>query len=85
MVSRYYPKEWGEIIEGKTSGEIYIIRKFLETTTRKFPNLILNKLWDRDFVFFSPQLDKETRLSDAELRRIYDYVEREMSRRMMGY
>jgi hypothetical protein len=85
MVSRYYPKEWGEVIEGKTSGEIYIIRKFLETTVRKIPNLVLNKLWNREFVFFSPQLETEKRLDDSELRRIFDYVNEEMSRRIRGY
>jgi len=89
MVSRYYPKEWGEIIEGKTSGEIYIIQKFLETTTRKFPNLILNRLWNRDFVFVSPQLEREKRLTNDELERVYDYIERKMSAewsmRLSGY
>jgi hypothetical protein len=79
MASRYYPKEWGEIIEGKTSGQIHIIRKFLETTTRKFPNLILNKLWSRDFIFVSPQLEREKRLDEDELERIYEYVSRKMA------
>ena len=85
MVSRYYPKEWGEIIEGKTSGETYIIRKFLEITTRKFPNLILNNLWNRNFVFVSPQLDRERQLSSDELRRICDYVKEDFADSMRGY
>lgn len=87
MVSRYYPKQWGEIIEGKTSGEIYIIRKFLETTTRKFPNLILNRLWNRAFVFVSPQPEREKRLDDNELERIYDYVQEKTNRelRSLGF
>lgn len=76
MVSRYYPKEWGEIIDGKTSGEIYIIRKFLEVTKRKFPNLILNRLLGRDFVFVSPQLEKKKQLDDDELERIREYIHR---------
>ncbi len=59
MISRYRPKEWGETIEGEKSGEIYIIQKFLETVTRKFPNLILNKLCNQNFVFMSPQLERE--------------------------
>ncbi len=59
MISRYRPKEWGETIQGEKTGEIYIIQKFLETVTRKFPNLILNKLLNRNFVFVSPQLESE--------------------------
>jgi hypothetical protein len=84
MVSRYYPKEWGEIIEGKTSGEIHAIKKFLETTTRKFPNLILNKLWNRDFVFVSPQLEGEKRFKNEELEQIYDYVKGKMKDELSG-
>lgn len=79
MISRYHPKEWGETAEGEKSGEIYVIQKFLETTTRKFPNLILNKLWNRDFVFVSPQLEREKRLDREELERIYEYVSHEMA------
>jgi len=78
MISRYHPKEWGETAEGEKSGEIYVIQKFLETTTRKFPNLILNKLWNRDFAFVSPQLETERRLSKDQMERIYEYVKREM-------
>lgn len=85
MVSRYYPKEWGEIIEGKTSGEPYIIRKFLEIAIRKFPNLVLNSLWNRNFIFVSPQLDGEKQLSNAELRRICDYVKEDFTDSMRGY
>ena len=76
MASRYYPKEWGEITEGKTSGDIYAIRKFLEITERKFPNLILNSLWGREFVFLSPKLEEEQRVSASELERINEYVKR---------
>jgi hypothetical protein len=79
MISRYHPKEWGEIIEGEKSGEIYIIQKFLEITTRKFPNLILNKLRNRDFIFVSPQLETEKRLDRDKLEQIYEFVSRKMA------
>jgi hypothetical protein len=79
MISRYRPKEWGEIIEGTKTGEIYIIQKFLETTTRKFPNLILNKLLDRDFVFVTPQFEIEKQLDEEELERIHEYVSRRIA------
>lgn len=70
MLSRYFLKEWGKTIKGEKSGEIYIVQKFLEITTRKFPNLILNKLWNRDFVFVGPQA--------FDLEEIYEHVTQRM-------
>jgi hypothetical protein len=84
MISRYHLTEWGETAEGEKSGEIYIIEKFLEITTRKFPNLILNKLWNQDFVFVSPQLEGEKQLDHNELERIYEYISEKMSEGMRG-
>lgn len=77
MISRYNPKEWGEIATGEESGDIYIIQKFLEATTRKFPNLILNKLRNRFFVFISPQLEAEEQgFTREQMKTIYDRVNR---------
>jgi len=87
MISRYHPKEWGETIKGEESGEVYIIQKFLKITTRKFPNLILNELWDRDFVFTSPKVETEAekRLDGEQLEKIYDYVNRRLANEIRGY
>jgi hypothetical protein len=84
MASRYYPKEWGEITEGKKSGDIYVIRKFIEITERKFPNLILNSLRNMEFVFVSPTLEEVQRLSDTELERVYRYVEDKENQKARG-
>lgn len=79
MASRYYPKEWGKITEGKTSGDIYVVKKFLEVTERKFPNFILNALWSREFIFISPTLKEEQTISDKELERVWEYVKEKTS------
>jgi len=86
MLSRYHLKEWGEIIKGEESGEIYMIQKFLEITKRKFPNLILNEFRDRDFVFISPKVGIKTEkgLNDEQLEDIYDYVNRRIARDLRG-
>jgi len=76
MIARYHPETWGNIIKGEESGEIYIIKKFLDTTTRKFPNLILNRLTNRNFVFVSPQLETEKRLEYDQLEEITEHVKR---------
>lgn len=84
MLSRYEPRKWGEIVKGEESGDIYVIQKFLETTKRKFPNLILNELEDKQFMFVAPGFEprKRVELDEDHLREIYDYVNREMVRRI---
>jgi len=78
MIVRYHLKEMGEIIKDEEKGDIYIVQKFLKITTRKFPNLILNKLRNRDFVFVSPQLETEKQLDRDQMEEIYEYVSRRM-------
>lgn len=79
MISRYHPREWGVTIKGEETGEIYIIQKFLETTTRKFPNLILNKLSNRCFAFVTPQFELEKRLDEEQMDEIADYVSQKIA------
>jgi hypothetical protein len=79
MLSRYDPKEWGRVIKAEESGEIYVVQKFLEVTKRKFPNLILNELQNRDFVFISPTSEDSKKLDVDQLDKIYEYVSRKMA------
>ncbi|GAH83539.1 unnamed protein product, partial [marine sediment metagenome] len=62
------------IIKGEDTGEIYIIKKFLRTTIRKFPNLILNKLMNRNIIFVSPQYELTKELTNEQLEKISDFV-----------
>ena len=65
-----------KIIEGEESGDIYVIQKFLAVTKRKFPNLILNMLRNRYFLFVSPQYELPKEITDEqkeELRKIKLY------------
>lgn len=84
MLSRYHLKEWGEVIKGEKSGEIYIVQKFLESTKRKFPNLILNELQDRNFIFISPKVETEKRLDEDQLDEISEYVSRKIAEDIRG-
>jgi hypothetical protein len=86
MLSRYQPKEWGEIIEGEETGEIYVVQKFLDTTIRKFPNLTLNELRNREFIFVGPKVEtgREKRLDEEQLDQIYDYVNQKLADAMRG-
>lgn len=84
MLSRYEPKEWGRVIKGEESGEIYLIQKFLEVTKRKFPNLVLNELRNRDFVFISPSSETLGKLDESQLDKIYEYINRKMAEDLRG-
>ncbi|XHH08279.1 MAG: YaaC family protein [Candidatus Bathyarchaeia archaeon] len=85
MTARYHPKVWSESIKGKKSGDIYVLQKFLEVTARKFPNLILNELRNREFFFSTPNIDNENKeLTDAQLEQAYDYINSKMAQDLLS-
>lgn len=51
MLCRYEPPLWGEMVHGMVSEEIVLIQEFLQVTQRKFPNLILNELFEEKILF----------------------------------
>ncbi|MFC4077220.1 YaaC family protein [Salinithrix halophila] len=51
MLCRYEAPLWGEMIGGSISEEIVLIEEFLQVTLRKFPNLILNALFEEKILF----------------------------------
>ncbi len=79
MLSRYQPEEWGKTIKGEESGEIYLVRKFLDITIRKFPNLILNELHDRDFVFSGTRVETKNKLTTKQLDEIAEHTRRKIA------
>jgi len=87
MLVRYHPEEWGKMIKGEETGEMFILNKFLTVTKRKFPNLVLNELLDREFHFVSTSLERSqnTRMSRRQLENIYDYVNRKMMDKIRGF
>lgn len=84
ILSRYASRQWLDLQIGSKTGEIYIVQKFLEVTTRKFPNLILNELHDRQFVFTGPRTETGD-LTEDQLDKIYDHISRRMMRDLSGY
>jgi hypothetical protein len=85
MTARYHPKIWADAIKGQESGDIYIIQNFLDVTARKFPNLILNELRNRQFFFGTPKIEAEKELTDQQLEDIYEFVNRKMAQSLRGY
>ena len=81
-LSRYQPEEWGKTIKGEESGEIYLVRKFLDITIRKFPNLILNELHNCDFVFMGTRVETENRLTTKQLDEIAEYTNRKIAKNL---
>jgi len=86
MTARYHPKVWADAIKGEESGDIYVIQNFLDVTTRKFPNLILNELRNRKFIFSTPRIAvNKTGLTEEQLEQAYEYVNRKFVDSMRGY
>lgn len=85
FLSRYTSKKWLELLIGNKTGEIYIIQKLLEISTRKFPNLILNELYEKQFVFTSPNVETSNQLTNEQMDEIYDNISRRNMDVLMGY
>ena len=85
MTARYHPKIWADAIKGQESGDIYVIQNFLEVTARKFPNLILDELRNRQFFFGTPKIEAEKKLTDQQLEDIYEFVNRKMAESFRGF
>jgi hypothetical protein len=85
ILSRYTSKKWLELLSGSKTGEIYIIQKFLEVSRRKFPNLILNELHNKQFVFAAPKFEDNNHFTNDQLNEIYDNISRRNMDALMGY
>ncbi len=53
MLCRYETELWGDINFSFTSEDMYIINEFINISLRKFPNLVLNLLFNEILVFDS--------------------------------
>lgn len=51
MLCRYETALWGDMIYGMTTEDMVLIQEFLDVTQRKFPNLILNALFEEKLIF----------------------------------
>lgn len=54
MLARYETERWGEIVLTFGSEERYLIYELLKYTERHFPNLILNEMFNVQFIFMQP-------------------------------
>jgi len=51
---RYKQEFWGQVVEGKTTGSLGIINLFLSIARLRFPNFILNQLFNERFDWGTP-------------------------------
>ncbi len=51
MLCRYESERWGEIVLSSSTSDMFIINDYLNISMRKYPNLILNHLFNELFVF----------------------------------
>ena len=46
---RYKQEFWGDILEGRKSGSVALLQRFISVSRRRFPNFILDKLFGEKF------------------------------------
>ena len=51
---RYHQDNWKKVLNGENDTIISILKIYIECTKRKFPNLILNELFNENFSYGSP-------------------------------
>lgn len=51
MLVRYESEKWLQIVSGKISSDVNLIKWFIEISERKFPNMILNGLLSKEVQF----------------------------------
>lgn len=53
-LARYRVNEWNDILSGRNNDLILKIQRYLQSVQLSFPNLILNILYDKIFLFYQP-------------------------------
>jgi len=51
MLCRYESERWGEIVLSSSTSDMFIINDYLNISMRKYPNMILNHLFNELFLF----------------------------------
>lgn len=46
---RYKQEFWGDILEGRKSGTVALLQRFVSVSRRRFPNFILDKIFGEEF------------------------------------
>lgn len=53
-LARYRVNEWNDILSGRNNDLILKIQRYLQSVQLSFPNIILNILYDKIFLFYQP-------------------------------
>lgn len=80
MLSRYHIKLWGEGSLELETGDFFIIKNFLKVSTRKFPNLVLNQLLNKEHIFTSELYKPKDLRIDNYKKQILEIVEEKLER-----
>lgn len=84
VLSRYHPDKWYPFVQYDNSGEKGLIQDFLSIAYRKLPNLLLNKLQNREIVFSTDKVgytDMSKYFNSDEIKNIvHDEIKNVMRR-----
>jgi hypothetical protein len=85
VTCRYRAREWGKLISRDDSGDLELIRNFLQSAIRQVPNLVLDQLHGSVFVFTSEHakvVDLKHRVSKRDVEETIRRARNEERRRL---
>lgn len=65
MLSRYYPPIWNQFVRNDITGEKLVVERFLDTSERLVPNLVLDLLKGERVVFVNSHQDGQIDLTSS--------------------
>ena len=70
---RYHPEKWNPFVQNDNTGEKNLIEKFIHISRRQLPNLMLNIIFKKEFLFNNDMykdIDSRSPLNKEEIRKL---------------
>jgi len=72
-LTRYHPEFWNQFVRSDITGERYVIERFMSIIYRHFPNLILNRIFNKQMIFVNVKadvIDLRQTISEDDVKKI---------------
>lgn len=79
---RYYPEQWSPFVLKDTTGEKLLIEKFMYYARRMIPNIVLNRIFERDIHYISNKYQATDTIKLVGEHQVQDIVKKELRRQI---
>lgn len=79
---RYYPERWSPFVLKDTTGERLLIEKFLFFARRMIPNIVLNRIVNKDVQYTSKKYEPIDTVKRVGEHQVQEMVKKEINNRM---